>query len=493
MKKIISRRVATAGILLGPLAPTALGLVTNASVAATQTADPAAAARAETPANAANWREDYAHGLGIQAYIFGFPWIYLPTIRWSWVTQPKPLGSITPYAALNHFFNVRVLADASYRDGGAPNNDTLYSIAWIDVRREPVILSHPEMGDRYFTFELASLDSDNFAYVGLRTTGGKAGDFAIVGPGWSGTLPSGVQRLDPSRTGTVLCIGRTLVDGAKDLPNVHQLQDQYRLTPLSLWGRTGAVAPEERDVFKPFDTGSDPLAEWKTMNMAMTQEPPHEDQATIVKSFAPIGIGPGQDVGAMDAATRGGLARAAVDGRKLLNEIIRSGDLGTRINGWSIPPKDFGRAGVAGDFLLRGSLQCLGGIIANDPPEAMYLNTAFDGGPLTGSNRYVMRFQPGQLPDVEAFWSITMYDPTYNLVANPINRYSIGNRTQGLKADPDGGLTISIQSASPGSDRDSNWLPSPTTGPFLVVLRTYMPAQAIIDHTWHPPGIVAGS
>jgi hypothetical protein len=228
---------------------------------------------------------------------------------WSWVTQPKPLTGITPYAALNHFFNVRILADASYRDGGSPNNDTLYSIAWIDVRKEPVILSHPDMGNRYFTFELACLDSDNFAYVGLRTTGGKLGDFAIVGPGWTGMLPSGVQRLEPSRTGTVLCIGRTLVDGTKDLPNVHQLQDQYRLTPLSLWGKTGAVVPEDRNVFKPFDASSDPLAEWKTMNMAMTQEPPNEGHGEIVKSFAPIGIGPGQDVEAMDAASKSGLAR----------------------------------------------------------------------------------------------------------------------------------------------------------------------------------------
>jgi hypothetical protein len=178
-----------------------------------------------------------------------------------------------------------------------------------------------------------------------------------------------------------------------------------------------------------------------------------------------------------------------------LNVVIKSGDLGTRINGWSFPPKAFGRAGLAGDFLLRGSVQCLGGIIANDPPEAMYSNTAVDaqGEPLSGSKRYVLRFQPGQLPEVKAFWSITMYDPTYNLVTNPINLYSIGNRTQGMKADPDGGLTVYIQGASPGSDKESNWLPSPTTGSFLMVMREYIPSQAIIDHTWHPPSIMVSS
>jgi hypothetical protein len=264
-------------------------MIVNAGGFTAQTADAAA------PVKVTGWREDYAYSLGLQAYIFGFPWIYLPTIRWSWVTQPKPPSGITPYAALNHFFNVQKLADASYRDGGAPNNDTLYSIAWMDVRKEPVILSHPEMGDRYFTFEFASLDSDNFAYVGLRTTGAKSGHFAIVGPGWAGTLPSGVQRLDPSRTGAVLCIGRTLVDGAKDAPNVRRLQAQYRLTPLSLWNKTDAVVPQDRNVFRPFDTGADPLAEWKTMNKAMTEEPPHGNQLEIVKPFASIGIGPGQD------------------------------------------------------------------------------------------------------------------------------------------------------------------------------------------------------
>lgn len=398
---------------------------------------------------------------------------------------------MTPYAALNHFFNVRNLVNASYRDGGSPNNDTLYSIAWIDVRKEPIILSHPEMGDRYFCFELASLDSDNFAYVGLRTTGGHAGHFAIVGPDWTGKLPTGVKQLEPSRTASVLTIGRTLVAGPDDLANVRRLQDQYTLTPLSLWDKPNAVVPEDRDVFKPIDPKSDALAEWKTMNLAMTQDPPNEGHTATVKTFEQISIGPGQDVERADTATKRGLARAAIEGRKLLNEVIRSGDLGTKINGWNIPPKSFGRAGLADDFLLRGSLQCLGGIIANDPAEAMYLNTTTDatGEPLTGTKRYSLRFPPGQLPPVKAFWSITMYDPTYNLVANPINRYAIGNRTQGLKSDPDGGLTLIIQGDSPGGGMESNWLPSPPNGDFFVILRTYMPSQAIIDHTWHPPGI----
>lgn len=443
-------------------------------------------------ASEATWRETFAYTLGVQAYVFGFPYVYLPGLRWWWVTVPKPAGGMTPYAALNHFHHGRRLADANYRDGGSPNNDTLYSIAWVDLAAEPVILSHPDMGERYFTFELACLDSDNFAYVGKRTTGGRAGSFALVGPHWSGTLPAGVQALPPSRTSSVLIFGRTLVDGPADVPAVNRLQDQYSLVPLSLWGRPGVELPERRDVWRPLDAKDDALADWKTMNRAMTEDPPEPRLAQLVAWFGQVGVGPGRDIDALDDASKRGLARAAVDGRRLLNDAIRSGELGKRVNGWSIPPRTFGRAGLVDDFLLRGSLQCLGGIIANEPEEAVYFNSARDsaGEPFDGGRAYTMRFQPGGLPQVDAFWSLTLYDPTYNLTPNPIDRYSIGNRTAGLRPDADGGLTIRIQSASPGPALEANWLPCTAAGPFSLVLRTYMPGADIVEQRWAPPPVV---
>ena len=439
-----------------------------------------------------DWREEYAYTLGLQAYVFGFPYVYLPTVRWSWVTVPKPAGGPTPYAAVNQFHHVRNLADASYRDGGSPNNDTLYSIAWVDVSKEPVILSHPDMGDRYFTFQLSSIDSDNFAFVGKRTTGGNAGSFALVGPAWKGTLPKGVKALPASRTPGILIIGRTLVDGTADVPAVNALQDQYKLVPLSLYGMKDAKLPESRDVWRPFNQKEDPLAEWKTMNRAMAENPPEARLEKLLGLFAKIGVGPGQDIDKLDDATKRGLARAAVDGRKLLNDVIKSGVLGKQVNSWNIPPRAFGRAGLNDDFLLRGSLQCLGGIVANDPEEAVYYNTALDGAgkAFDGTKRYTIHFAPGQLPKVDGFWSITMYDLTYNLIANPINRYSIGNRTKGLAKDADGGLTLFIQSTSPGKDKESNWLPGPPNGLFFVVMRTYMPGPEIIEQKWAPPPIV---
>lgn len=447
----------------------------------------------EKPAFPADWRETYAYAQGMQAYVFGFPYIYLPSLRWDWVTQPKPPGSITPYAPVNHFYNVKALANASYRGGGSPNQDTLYSIAWVDVRKEPVILSHPDMGERYFTFEIASIDSDNFAYVGKRTTGGKAGSFAIAGPGWKGTLPDGVTALPHSPTPWVLIFGRTLVDGEADVPNVNALQDQFSLVPLSYWGRKGATLPASRDVWKPWDPKTDPLAEWKTMNRALTENPPSAALAPLLQQFATFGIGPNQDVEKMDDATKRGLARAAVDGRKLLNDVIRSGDLGRQVNHWNIPPAQMGRAGQSYDFLLRAALQCLGGIIANDPAEAVYFNTARDGSgaALDGAKHYTIHFAPGEIPKTHAFWSLTLYDPTYNFTPNPINRYSIGNRTQGLKMDADGGLTIYIQSTPPASDKEANWLPSTKDGPFILILRTYMPGKAIVDQQWSPPPVEA--
>jgi hypothetical protein len=450
------------------------------------------AVSAQESTKTTDWREHYAYTLGIQAYVFGFPYVYLPNLRWDWVTQPKPPGNITPYAPLNHFFHARTLADASYRGGGAPNQDTLYSMAWVDVSREPIILSHPDMGNRYFTFELASIDSDNFAYVGQRTTGGNAGNYAIVAPGWQGALPDGVKALPPSRTPTVLIFGRTLIDGASDATVVNALQDQYTLIPLSFWGKKNARLPESRDVWKPFNPKTDPLAEWKTMNRAMTENPPEPRLAKLVELFAKVGVGPGQDIDRQDDATKRGLARAAIDGRKLLNDVIISGALGKRVNNWSIPPKTFGRAGLADDFLLRGSVQCLGGIIANEPEEAVYYNTTMDGSgnPFDGAKAYTIRFASGQLPKVDGFWSITLYDPTYNFTDNPINRYSIGDRTQGLKKDSDGGLTLYIQNTSPGKDKTFNWLPSTRSGPFILVMRTYIPGVEIVEQKWAPPPVV---
>ena len=445
--------------------------------------------KSSTVENGLDWREEYAYTLGVQAYVFAFPWVYLSLLRYMWVTQ-EPQNDMTPYVALNHFFHTRRIMTSDYRDGGSPNNDTLYSVAWLEVGKEPVILSHPDMGERYFAFEIASMTSDNFAYVGKRTTGSKGGHFAICGSNWKGDLPSGVQKLPESPTAAVLIFGRTAVKGPDDAPAVTKLQDQYKLTPLSLWGKPDASVPERRDVLPPFDSRTDPLADWKTINQAMIENPPLKQNVFMLDLLETIGVGPGQDVSKMDSATQQGLARAAKDGRALLQKIVTSGH-GKSINGWTFPPSTMGRAGYRKDFVTRGAVQCLGGIISNDPEEAIYVNTTkdIDGNTLTGANRYVLKFDAGRLPEVQEFWSLTMYDLTFNLVKNPIDRWSIGSLAEDYELADDGSLTIYIQHKSPGKEKESNWLPAPE-GEFLVVFRTYGPSEDLVHQTWEMPGLI---
>jgi hypothetical protein len=250
-----------------------------------------------------------------------------------------------------------------------------------------------------------------------------------------------------------------------------------------------ASLPERRDVPPPFDPQKDPLANWKTINQAMIENPPLKQNAFMLDLLATIGVGPGLDVSKMDAATQKGLARAAQDGRALLQKIMVAGR-GKKVNGWVYPPSSIGRAGYRKDFVTRGSIQCLGGIIANDPEEAVYINTMVDadGQPLKGTNRYSLKFEAGQLPDVTEFWSLTMYDTTFNLVQNPIDRWAIGSLSENYQLAADGSLTIYIQHQSPGDEKEANWLPAPD-GEFFLVFRTYGPSKELIDQTWEMPGL----
>ncbi|TDF86259.1 DUF1254 domain-containing protein [Pseudomonas sp. H9] len=474
-------RVLSVGLMLG---------LAMASIAPTQASE---APQVPQVAKAtADWRENYAYTLGVQAYIFAFPWSYNAELRWLWVTQPVDPTYI-PYAPQNQFWHARHLANAKYRNGGTPNNDTLYSIAWLDLKPEPMILSVPDAGDRYYVMEMASMDSDNFAYVGSRSTGPKAGNYLIAGPDWKGELPAGVKQLPASRSNVALIIGRTLVDGSADLPEVHKLQEQYRLTPLSRWGKPQITGAEQRDVWKPYDRKADPLNEWRTINRAMTENPPQARLEPLLRQFASIGVGPGQNVETLDDATRRGLARAAVDGRKLLQDAVVAGYSRTFINGWGIGPEHYGRLGLHDKWLGRAALQSLGGIIANEVEEASYISARFDaeGQPLDGGkNRYVVRFAPDALPDVKAFWSMSIYDATFNFAENPIDRYSIGDRTPGLVKDPDGGLTLYLQTDDPGVQKRSNWLPIPPQR-FATTFRAYVPGEAIQQRRWAPPPVQA--
>ncbi len=285
----------------------------------------------------------------------------------------------------------------------------------------------------------------------------------------------------------MLIFGRTALKNAADLPAARAVQDTYTLTPLSQWGRAEVVVPEDRNVPPPFDPRTDPLADWRTINRAMAEDPPLAQHAALLDLFKTIGVGPGLDVGAQHAATQRGLVRAATEGKARMEAILTTGAGIPKVNGWSVPPPTMGRAMINNDFNTL-ALQCLGGIISHDPAEAMYFNTHADkeGLPLSGANAYTLHFAPGALPDVSYFWSLTMYDLTNNLVKNPIDRWAIGSLGKPYKLDKDGGLTLYIQHTSPGNGKETNWLPAPE-GEFWLVFRTYGPSPALIDGSWHMP------
>jgi hypothetical protein len=416
--------------------------------------------------------------LGVQAYIYCFPWAYMPDARW------------TRTEAINHqadiFHHVRKLEDAKHLNGGAPNNDTLYSRAWVYLKDEPVIISVPEIKDRYYTMEIVDFMGDNFAYVGVRATGTKAGNYAIIGPGWKGELPAGVVSLPPSSTPWATILGRTLVKEGEDLNNVFAIQDQYKLTPLSQWGKAETKAPAGAVIWEAPSPKNDSLADWKTINRAMIEVPPAAGDAVLLHTFSLIGIGPGLDITTQDEATKRGLARAAVDGKKIIAGAFSGGYAQKQVHGWNFPPPATGRPTPTGDWLLR-AVQMLAGFVANDPEEAMYLNVSLDseGKALTGANKYVIHFDKDGQPKVNAFWSVTMYNPQYNLVDNPINRYSRGDRS-GMKLNADGSLDLYLQKNSPGPDKEGNWLPAPD-GNFFLIMRTYLPGKDLVDQTWQPP------
>jgi hypothetical protein len=446
------------------------------------------AAAPEAPA-VFDWHAEYAYSLALQAYIYGFPYVYNAYTRYKWTNIPQDVKHV-PYSPVNKFWHAQEVLDATYRDGGCPNNDTAYSVAWIDVSQEPVILTIPEIDPkRYWTMEMFEFMSNNFAYVGKRY-GTQAGHYAVVGPNWEGELPEGVTRVAPNSPTPWFCIlGRTVVNGVDDLPAVHAIQAGYKLTPLSYWGKPEAEIPDRRDVYKPplSVVGSDdPLGPWKTLNAMLEENPPPAHHAILLKLFAEIGIGPGLDVEQQPPVVKQALQRAVGKGMLLLRQQFMSGEWAVICNGWRYPGPKMGRFGD--DFLRRAADQSLVGVTANDPEEAVYLFTTVDdrGEPLTGEHRYELIFPAGLTPPVDAFWSLTVYGTDYNLVPNPINRYSIGDRTPNVKQNADGSTTFYFQADSPGPDRESNWLPT-GPAPWFPVLRMYIPHPEVVNATWECP------
>lgn len=481
---------------------------------------------ADTDNPISDWQEEYAYTLGTQAYICAYSWLYFAQLRYDWISKEKPdnyQGGVD--MAYNQFYHYTKLVDPKSQSGGSPNNDTLYSLCFLDLDKEPIVFTHPDIIDRYFSFELASMTSDNFGYIGERTTGSMSGKtavnifgntinksnvFLIAGPNWDGTLPKGLRSCEivrfpaqsngtklmnlPATSPTRYAFGliRTEVrDGVDDVEKVNDIQKQYILTPLSQWVHEIEPRPENRDVWEPYHLKDDFLADWRTINRFMNDNPCLVQNKVLFDLFKQIGIGPGIELCRLDKATKKGLARAAVTGRNLIETMGEKGAFCTTKNNWIFPPHTMGSAGYYGDFATRGALQCAEGMISNDPEEATYPNTTLDsaGDLLNGTQKYTMTFKAGELPDVDAFWSLTMYDLDNKLVLGSEN-YCISSLNPMYKKESDGSLILYIQAKYPGSDKESNWLQSPKRKGFSLVFRAYLPGADIINKSWGIPGLV---
>ncbi|MBW2298636.1 MAG: DUF1254 domain-containing protein [Deltaproteobacteria bacterium] len=417
---------------------------------------------------------------GAQAYMYGYSLVLMDTTR-----QVMTDGEQAP---ANHFSLVRVFPDHLFRQVVRPNCDTLYSTAWIDLSKEPIILSVPDMGDRYYVMPFMDAWTNVFAYIGKRTTGSGPGHYMLAGPGWNGTVPEGLQAIQAPTNMTWL-IGRIQTNGKHDFPNVHRLQDQITLTPLSRW-KKGQPNPGFAKASDPSDSrakspmamvaGMDAHEYFSMLARLMGEQPPAVADGPVLKTLAEFGVVPGvpfnlKELGFMRRLM---LTKAVDVTRGKLDEIARS-DRSSE-NKWAVIREGIGAYGTHYDVRALVSMVGLGAL---EPAEAAYPNANMDstGQPLSGGHHYRIHFDAGKTPPVDAFWSLTMYDERGFLIDNPIRRYAIGDRDS-LEL-----LDILIQYEQPDT-KSSNWLPAPADA-FAVTMRLYLPKAEFLDGTWKLPPI----
>jgi hypothetical protein len=451
-------------------------------------------ASSSPPARAASVDYATAYRLGLSAYRYGLPLI---DTNQTFRTQTSvSVATDRGYAPPNQFSRARKLTRASSRTVVAPNHDTLYSIAWLDLRRQPIVLHVPRVRHRYFVIPLMSPYTEDFRNLGTvaRT---KPGNYVITGPGQGRVrLPPGARRIR-SPYSRVWIIARTLVRGRSDVANVRRIEGRYTLTPLSKLGTNWKPPigrhPDRRPQSFTAPTG---LAWFDMLGRLLERFPPPAADRPILRRLAKVGIGPGMEPSRerrLGAAARRGLRRAVVDGPSAVLTDIRA-DYAAGFaahNGWLVMPT--GRYGT--DYTARAATAQIG-LGALRPSESIYpfAQVDEDGQPLTGARDYVLHIPAGQLPPVNGFWSLTLYDTSGFFVPNPIHRYLLNDRSD-LHRNRDGSIDIYVQRSRPaGPSRVRNWLPAPS-GPFRLIFRLYAPRRdriaGIFDGSgWRPPPIV---
>ncbi|MGV0645801.1 DUF1254 domain-containing protein [Mycolicibacterium sp. XJ2546] len=435
---------------------------------------------------------EQARAIAKEAYIYGFPLVDSCRIQYSYFVDrqdPEYRGGFNEVHSEARLFTPEDKAVQT------PNADTPYSMLGVDLRTEPLVLTVPRIEqDRYYSLQFIDGYTYNVAYIGSRTTGNDGGKYLLTGPDWDGPKPEGIDEVIRFDTQLGSVIYRTQLFGPADLPNVEEIQAGYTATPLSAYLNQPAPEPAPPIDFvpplRPDQQRTSPQF-FEILGFTLRSMPTLPEEKELRERFASIGIGPDGDFEAdklsaqMRSAVQAGMADAWVELDTLTKDKIETGEVGSA--------QFFGTAAdLNGNYLYRMA-GAVYGIFGNTAAEAVYPGLAVDatGAPLTGANDYVVKLPAGQLPPVNAFWSVTMYEmPQSLLVNNPIQRYLINSEMlPGLVPDPDGGYTVYVQNASPGLAREANWLPAPK-GPFQMVMRLYWPKPDALNGTWKPPQVV---
>lgn len=435
--------------------------------------------------------EQEAHSIGVEAYLYLYPLVTMDLTR-KQSTNVEP-GKEIGKGPMNTFSNAPEYPPANFKVVVRPNFDTLYSTAWLDITREPQVVSVPDTGGRYYLLPMLDMWSDVFASPGWRTTGTQAGNFLVVPQGWGGTVPPGFTRID-APTPYVWIIGRTKTDGPPDYDAVHKIQAGYKITALSDWGKP--PRPVEVKIDPAVDMKTPPKTQVDTMPAdkyfayaaeLMKLHPPHVTDQPIVARMKRIGIeaGKGFDFGKLDPVVKKALAGVPEDAQKLMKWKVRT--LARVANGWLMNTDTMG---VYGNYYLKRAIVAQLGLGANLPEDAIYpMNLADDAGkPLDGANRYSIHFDKATLPPVGAFWSITLYDSEGFQVANALNRFAVSSWMP-FRYNEDGSLDLYFQNESPGAGKEANWLPAPK-GPFNLTMRLYSPKTEALTGKWDPPPVM---
>jgi hypothetical protein len=433
--------------------------------------------------------EQEAQSIARDAYIYFYSLVTMDVTR-KQLTNVEPGKGIG--APMNMLFNVPTFPTADMKQVVRPNFDTLYSFGYVDLTKEPMVVSVPDTGGRYYLLPMLDMWTDVFASPGWRTTGTQAGNFLVTPRGWSGTVPAEFTQIE-APTPYVWIIGRTKTDGPADYDAVHKIQAGYKFTPLSEWGKPSK--PVEVKIDPRIDMKTPPKIQVDTMKGGdyfayaaelLKLQPPHLTDQPIVAQMKRIGIEPGKslDMSKLDPVVRKALEDAPAAGQQLMEWKVPT--MARVANGWSMNTDTMG---VYGNYYLKRAIVAQAGLGANLPEDAIYpLNLADETGkPLDGASKYAIHFDKGATPPANAFWSLTLYDSDGFQVANSLNRFAVSSWMP-FKYNPDGSLDLYFQNESPGADKEVNWLPAPK-GPFNLTMRLYAPKSDALTGKWTPPPI----